>query len=75
MCAAVLAAIGSGSLLAVGTQWSIVIGVAACPGSGPVVVQVGDQGLVMDMAVVPRMRECRQRDHRQNCSHSKQFDH
>ena len=75
MPAAVLAAIGRGSLLSVGTQRSIIIGVAACPGPGPVIMQIGDRELVVDMAVMSRVRECRHRDERQDCSRSKQFDH
>jgi hypothetical protein len=75
MSAAVLTGIGRGSLLAVHTQRPVVISVAACPGPGPVIVQVGDERLVMDEAVMPLMRERWHRDHRQNCSRSKKFDH
>jgi hypothetical protein len=75
MSAAVLTGIGGGSLFAVRTQRTIVISVAACPEPGPVIVLVGEEGLVMDMAVMPCVRERRHCDHRQNRSRSKKPDH
>jgi hypothetical protein len=78
MCAAVLSPIGGGSLLAIGAQWTIVIGVGACHGAGSIIMQVGDQRLVVEMAVMSRMSERRCRNHGshcKNCRRPNKLDH
>lgn len=78
MATTVLAEIRCGSLLAVDLQRTIVIGVSPRPGTWPVIVQVGDEGRVMRMAmmdgvVMPRKRRCR--DHGKNCGRPNKSDH
>jgi hypothetical protein len=71
MAATVLAAIGGGSLLAIGSQRTIVMGVGTFNAARPVIVQMRDQGPAMVVAimgvVMPRMGERRCRDY--GCNH------
>src|SRR3954454_22954788 len=81
MTEAILAAIGGGALLAIGAKRSVVIGVGAWKRSRSVIVQVGQQGRVVKVAMmvpVPRMgrRRCRNHDGDcQKCGSAKQIHH
>ena len=76
MTAAVLTTIGCGALPAVDAERAIVIRVSTWQGAWPIIVQIGNEELVMSMVVVmPCMRKRRCRDHGQNCSHANKPDH